>query len=227
MPTQPRPPRHTAARERLSCQGPERLSDAELVAILLSTGAREQPVAVLAARLLEDHGGLKGLAGCGAGQLSAVAGVGRAKAARLLAGLELGRRASAHPLTPCSRITSSEDVFRAFAPWLSDEHQECFWALALDARHRLSARALIARGGLTICPVAPTDAFRPLVREAAHGAIFVHNHPSGVPEPSPEDLQLTERLSAAGKLLGIAVLDHVIVGTEGYFSFLDAGLLAP
>jgi DNA repair protein RadC len=214
-------------RERLAALGPLALSDTELVALLLSTGSRDQPAPVLAERLLALHGGLSGLSRCGIGQLARSPGVGTSKAARLLAGVELGRRLSAQPLTIGLRIGSSLDVYRSFAAWLPDERQECFWALALDSRHRLIGRTLVARGSIRMCPVSPCDAFRPLVREAATGAIFVHNHPSGAPDPSTEDAELTDRLIEAGRLLGIRVLDHVIVGTEGYFSFLDAGLLAP
>jgi DNA repair protein RadC len=152
-------------------------------------------------------------------------GVGNGKAARIVAGLELGRRVHAQPLARGARIRSSEDVYRTFGPQLAHLPFEELWAVALDARHRVLARVLLARGGLSACPVTPADVFRPLIREAASALVLVHNHPSGVPEPSAEDLSLTERIAEAGKLLGIALLDHVIVASEGYASLLDAGAL--
>ena len=219
-PTVPAP----GARERLAEHGASALDDTELLALLLSTGTRGASVSTLAERIIQQHGGLRGLLRSGAGSLATLPGVGPCKAARLLAAVELGRRMQvASPEAP--RLSSSEAVYRAFAASLSDEPQECFWAIALNTRHRLVARALVARGGIDACPVSPADAFRPLIREAAAAAIFVHNHPSGVPEPSREDIRLTERLAEVGRLLSIPLLDHVIIGKGCYFSFLDSGLL--
>ncbi len=214
------------ARERLQEHGATSLDDAELIALLLSTGTRGLSVSAMARQLLDQHGGLRGLLRSGPGGLSAYPGVGPCKAARILAAIELGRRL--HVTAPSeARLSSSQEVYRAFAALLSDEVQECFWAVALNTRHRLVARALVGRGGIDACPVSPADAFRPLLREAAAAAIFVHNHPSGVAEPSREDILLTVRLCEVGNLLGIPVLDHIIVGKGNYFSFLDAGLLKP
>lgn len=213
------------ARERLSRLGAEGLSDAELLAILLGTGARGQPVAVMAARLLEETGGLSGLERTGVGALSGHAGIGFSKASRIVAALELGRRVVERPLARGARIGSSRDVDAALRPRLARASSEHFIALPLDAKNRAIGEIRIAVGGLTACPVAPSDVFRALVREAAAAVIFVHNHPSGEPTPSPEDVALTQRLIRAGELLGVRVLDHVILGHEGYFSFLDAGLL--
>jgi len=210
------------ARERLAEHGANALEDAELLALLLCTGMRGASVAQIARQLLDQQGGLRGLARSGAGQLASLPGVGPCKAARVLAAVELGRRVHCMPAPNQARLTSSEEVYRAFAPLLADESQECFWALSLNTRHRMVARALVSRGGIDACPVAPADAFRPLIREAAAAAIFVHNHPSGAPEPSADDVQLTRRLCEVGK---VPVLDHVIIGRGAYFSFLDAGWL--
>jgi DNA repair protein RadC len=201
------------------------LSDAELVAILLGTGATGQPVAVVAARLLEEVGGVAALERAGVGGLGCVPGVGHSKASRIVAAIELGRRVIERPLARGARITSSREVDAAMRPRLARAQAEHFIALPLDAKNRAIGEIRVAVGGLTACPVAPSDVFRALVREAASGVIFVHNHPSGEPTPSAEDLALTERLCRAGELLGVRVLDHVILGHEGYFSFLDAGLL--
>lgn len=216
-----RPP---GPREKLALHGSEELSEGELIAILLGTGTLNRPAPALAEQLLCHVGGLHGLARAGLDELAALSGIGTGKAARVAAALELGRRANAQPLTRGTRLGSSEDVYRAFGPLLAHAPYEELWAIALDARHRVLGRARLARGGLSACPVTAADVFRPLVRAAASATILVHNHPSGAPDPSADDLALTERLARAGQLLGIILLDHVIVAADGYFSCLDAGL---
>jgi DNA repair protein RadC len=211
-------------REKLAACGVDNLSDGELVAILLGTGSRDEPVPALAEKLLLQAGGLRGLAQAGSTELSQLTGIGFGKAARVVAALELGRRANALPLVRGARLSSSEDVFRAFGPLLGALHHEELWAVALDARQRVLTRTLLARGGISGCALQPADVFRPLVREAASAVILVHNHPSGSCDPSSEDLGFTERLAQVGELLGIFLLDHVIVSGEGYFSCLDSGL---
>ncbi|MDB4974907.1 MAG: repair protein RadC [Myxococcaceae bacterium] len=212
------------AREKLSQQGIDALSDAELVALLLGTGTADAPVSVLAERLLLELGGLHKLARASVAQLAFVRGVGASKSARIAAGIELGRRVSSRPLERGARIASSEDVYRAFGPLLARQQHEELWAVALDARQRVITRVQLARGGLSACPISIADVFRPLIREGASAMIVIHNHPSGAPDPSPEDLAFTERVAQAGELLGIFLLDHVIVAADGYFSCLDAGL---
>lgn len=215
------------ARERMRAVGSEGLSDAELLAVLLGTGARSEPVGVLASRVLHELGGLAALRRAGVGTLEQLSGVGPGKASRILAAIELGRRVVSRPLPRRARIGSSREVYAALRPRLGDADTERFLAIALDAKNRPVAEIEIARGGLSACPVSPADVFRALLREAAAGVVFVHNHPSGEPSPSSEDVALTERLRRAGDLLGVRVLDHVIIGREGWFSFLDAGLLGP
>ncbi|MFT3927404.1 MAG: DNA repair protein RadC [Myxococcales bacterium] len=211
-------------REKLRAAGAESLSDGELIAILLGTGTRDEPVPALAEKLLLRAGGLRGLARAGGTELASLSGVGASKAARIVAAMELGRRISALPLVRGVRLASSEDVFRSFGPLLGQLRHEELWAVALDARQRVLSRVLLARGGVSGCALQPADVFRPLVREAASAVILVHNHPSGSCEPSSEDLGFTQRLAQVGELLGIFLLDHVIVSQEGYFSCLDSGL---
>lgn len=225
MTTSTNEPLSPGARERLREVGAERLSDAELVSLVLGTGTVREPVSVLAARLVEEAGGLARLARLGPGALSRASGVGESKAARLVAAVELGRRATQRSAEPSPRIGSSADVVRWIGPRLAEQDVEHFVALALDARQRVLAVLPIARGSLAACPVAPADVFRALLREAAAATVLAHNHPSGDPSPSSEDLALTERMASAGTLLGIRVLDHVIIGRTGHFSFLDAGLI--
>lgn len=212
-------------RERLLGLGPDSLADADLLAVLLGTGLVGEPVTVLAARLLDKHGSLAGLARLGTAGLAAERGVGPVKAARIVAGLELGRRSVARPLPRGRRIVSSRDVDDALRPRLAPLEVEHFVAIALDTRNRALAELRLGQGGAATCGVAPSDVFRALLREGATGVVFAHNHPSGDPTPSEEDVRFTERLLRAGELLGIRVLDHVIIARDGYTSFLDGGLL--
>lgn len=213
-------------RERLMLSGEQVLSDAELVAVLLGTGSARDPVGVVAERLIERVGGLHGLKRAGLSALSESSGIGLGKACRLRAALELGTRASARPLHPSTPLHHSRDVADALRARLADEGREHFFAFALDVKNRPVAEILVAVGGLSACAVSPADVFRLVLREPAAGVIFAHNHPSGEPTPSSEDVSVTERLQKAGALLGVHVLDHVILGRAGHFSFLDAGLLA-
>ncbi len=152
--------------------------------------------------------------------------VGSAAALRLLAAAEVVRRVRSRFPKPGDRIATSRDVAAIYGPRLAAEPRERFLALALDAKNRVRAEIEIAVGTLSSCPVHPREAFRPLVRESASAVVFVHNHPSGDPTPSEEDREITERLRAAGTLLGIRVLDHVIVGAEGSWSFTEGARMA-
>jgi DNA repair protein RadC len=214
-------------RERLAAVGAAGLSDAELLALVLGTGTRGEPVTVLATRALSIVGGPRGLGRQGVGALAQITGIGLGKAARVVASVELGRRAQLRIGRTGQSIRSSRDVYELVRGRVGAAEREHFLAIALDAKNRPVAELVIGLGGLSQCPVEPADVFRALLREAAAGVVFAHNHPSGDPSPSADDLRLTERLAAAGELLGIRVLDHVIVTREGYFSFLDAGLLGP
>ncbi len=212
-------------RERLALRGEQALSDAELVAVILGTGNATDSVHVIASRLLADLGGLSGLSVVGVDRLSTQRGIGLGKACRLRAAMELGKRLSSTPLSRGVAITSSRDVDAAVRARLRGQRREHFVAIALDARHRPLAEIDVAVGGLNACALTPADVFRELLRWPATAVVFVHNHPSGDVTPSPEDIEVTERLRAAGKLIGVEVVDHLIIGETGYFSFLDRGLL--
>jgi DNA repair protein RadC len=205
-------------RERLDALGPEALSDAELLALLLRTGGRGADALAVAVKLLAVQGGLAGLARAAAGDLAAVAGVGPAKSASLRASLELGRRLAARRLDPGTEIRGPEDVFRHFHPRLRHATQERFFVVLLDGRHRVVRHELVSQGTLTASLVHPREVFRPALRESAAAVVLVHNHPSGDPTPSREDLEITERLARAGEILGIPVLDHVVVAERGFRS---------
>jgi len=212
-------------RERLTALGVEALSEAELIALLLRTGGGRRDALALAARLLQRHGGLSGLATAALPELAAEDGMGPAKSATLVAALELGRRFAVRRLRSGDPVRGPADVFRHFHPRLRDARHERFLLLLLDGRHRMLREAVVSQGTLTASLVHPREVFRPALREAAAAIVLVHNHPSGDPAPSREDQEITERLAAAGDLLGIPVLDHVVVAERGYVSLREAGLL--
>ncbi len=212
-------------RERLAAQGPSGLSDAELLALLLGTGRRGENVVQLASRLLARFGDLRGLAEATGSELGRVPGIGPARSASLRAALELGRRVVGARPRRGQRLGSATEVWAHLRARLAVTPVEEFWALALDVRHRLVFEACVARGCLTGVDVHPRDVFRPLIRGSAAAVIFCHNHPSGDPSPSRQDIELTTRLREVGDLVGITVLDHVIVAAEGFTSLAERGWL--
>ncbi len=224
-------PKSTAAtvpdrpRERLRQLGPEALSDAELLALLLRTGTRRGDALALATGLLDQHGGLAGLARLGGREIETATGVGPAKSAAVGASLEIGRRVAARRLPVGAAIRSPEDVYRHFHPSLRFASCERFLVLLLNGRHRLLGQEMVSQGTLTASLVHPREVFRPALQQAAAALILVHNHPSGDPTPSPEDRQVTARLARAGEILGIRVLDHVVVADRGFCSLREEGAL--
>ncbi len=212
-------------RERLERAGSEALSDLELLALVLRTGNRGASALVLAQRIRARYPRLSDLAAASPHELAAIPGIGAARAAAVCAALALGRRAEHAELSPGDKICGSEDVFRHFRGRLSGLAQERFHVLLLDGKGRLKRELRVSEGTLTASLVHPREVFRAAIREAAASVILVHNHPSGDPTPSPEDVQLTARLRAAGELVGIKVVDHVVVGKGRYASFVDNGQL--
>lgn len=212
-------------RERLLQDGPEALSDAQLLAILLRVGRRNSSAVEVAMDLLRKLEGLQGLSNRSVEELCRISGIGPAKAAQLKAAIELGKRVLAAPLSSGMQVASSSDLFRHYYPLLRDLRHEVFKVVLLDAKHAIIREATISEGSLTVSIVHPREVFNLAVRESAAAVIFVHNHPSGDPSPSEEDRVLTARLVAAGELLGIQVLDHLIVGDGRYTSFADQGWL--
>ncbi len=175
--------------------------------------------------LLRKLEGLQGLSNRSVEELCRISGIGPAKAAQLKAAIELGKRVLAAPLSSGMQVASSSDLFRHYYPLLRDLRHEVFKVVLLDAKHTIIRDATISEGSLTVSIVHPREVFNLAVRESAAAVIFVHNHPSGDPSPSEEDRVLTARLVAAGELLGIQVLDHLIVGDGRYTSFADQGWL--
>ena len=213
-------------REKLLSRGAAALSDVELLAVLLRTGAPGEGVLAYARHWLEDAGGLVGLASLDANELRARPGVGAAKAAELAAALELGRRLAYSRLEDRPLLDRPELVADYVVQRHGRERVEIFGVLCLDSRHRLLRELVLHRGARTHSPVEPSEVFRRAISEGANGIIVWHTHPSGDPSPSEDDLDLTRRLVQAGRLLSIAILDHVVVAGGGFVSLRQRGLIA-
>lgn len=214
-------------REKLQQQGAEALTDTELLALLLRTGnAASGATAVDIARsLLQNAGSLQALSRYSRRELCALPGLGPAKAAELQGAFELAQRLRQTPWLPGEAFTSPEAVAAHYVPLLEGRCQESFWALLLDNKHRLIKEQTISLGGLNSTVVQPREVFLGAIQEAAAAILVLHNHPSGDPTPSQDDIHLTQRLQEAGQLLGIKLLDHLVVGKQGYVSFKEQGLL--
>lgn len=212
-------------RERLLHGGSAALSPAELLALVLRTGARGCPATRLADELLRRFDSLAGISQAGEAELRGMAGMGPAKVASLRAAFELGSRVARAPLVPGQRLGSPEQVFSHFGARLRRFRQEVFFVLLLDSRHRLISEVEVSRGSLNQSLVHPREVFAPALRESAAAILVLHNHPSGDPLPSREDHDVTRRLARAGEILGIQLLDHVVIGAEGYTSFARSGWL--
>jgi DNA repair protein RadC len=208
-------------RERLRGDGPETMSESELLALLLGTGRRGERVADLAARLLARQPGLANWAELEASELEGLPGLGPARAARLVAAFEIGRRLGRTRIAIGSAVGSAIDAAQHVRGLLRDGTREEFHLLLLDARHRLLGSRLISVGTLQQSLVHPREVFRTAIRIGAAAVVVAHNHPSGDPEPSPEDRAVTERLRQVGDLVGILLLDHLVLGSGEFWSFAE------
>ena len=202
----------------------ESLSDLELVALLIGPGTPEGRALRDAQRLLEAIGSSRKLREVSYEDLRQ-ARLGRKKALAVLAAVQLWRRLQKTPLFPGQPFRSSLEIFHHFQPLVDGLKKECFWSLLLDSKNRILRVLRVSEGSLTSSLVHPREVFRPAIQEGAARVLFVHNHPSGDPAPSQEDIQITRRLVQTGRIVGIRALDHVIIGAHKYFSFADQGLL--
>lgn len=216
-------PAEERPRERLLRHGSPALSNRELLAILLGTGTRRASVLAVAERL--QAAGLHELAARSPEDLAAERGVGAAKAARILAALELGARMASQSGRPSPALRTPDEAARHLLPRYASRPVETFGLLALDVRHRLRKEAVISVGCLTSSLVHPREVFQEAVLARAAAIVLFHNHPSGDPEPSADDLALTRRLQAAGTLMGIEVLDHLVLGAGRWVSLKQRGAL--
>lgn len=212
-------------RERLTRLGAESLSEHELLACILGRGISGESVLVSARRLLAAFETLHGIAEASVEQLSSVHGIGPAKSVQLKAAAEFARRIALTPTRRRPVIDSVEAAAALLRPHLLDKRKEHFVALLLDNRHRLIKMSPIAIGTLSATLVHPRELFKEAIAASAAAIIVAHNHPSGDPQPSAHDVEMTDRLAQAGALLGIEVLDHLIVGTGGVVSLNADGLM--
>lgn len=212
-------------REKLSRHGASALGDNELVALVIGHGFRRGGALAIAADVLAACGGLHGLARSTCDDLRRTPGVGQAHAARIVAAVEMGRRTMT--LAPSARpqIRNARDAAAYLLPRYGAYGTEQFGVVLLDTKYRLLRTSVLAVGTLNSSAVQPREVFREAVRGGAAAIVLFHNHPSGDPDPSPEDIELTRRLAAAGTLMGIDVLDHVVLGDVRYCSFKESGLL--
>jgi DNA repair protein RadC len=214
-------------RERLQRSGPGSLSNAELLAILLRTGVGRENVLVLAQRLLSTYGGLIGLSRARFEELTREHGIGKAKTAQVQAAFELGRRLLLASPGEQLQISSPTDAAQILMPEMSLLEQEELRLLIMDVKHHVLASESLYRGSVNASQIRVAEVFCEAIRLKSPAILIAHNHPSGDPTPSPDDVRVTEQIVSAGKLLDIDVLDHLIIGRQGYVSLKERGLGFP
>jgi DNA repair protein RadC len=211
-------------RERLLEAGPSALSDGELLGLLFGIGSREKTAVELAGEVISEADGLHGLYDVSVHELTQINGIGEAKACKILAAVELGRRIGRVRNPGRPMISSPADVERLLRGRIANLDRENFVVVLLNTKNEVIETSTVSIGTLGASLVHPREVFNPAVRASAASVILAHNHPSGKVEPSQEDREVTRRLGEAADILGIEVLDHVIVG-DGYFSMKEHGML--
>jgi len=219
MPDEERP------RERMMTVGPKALSHTELLAILLRTGTKQESALLLAGRILNECGSLQGLVDMSINELMAIRGIGPAKAIQLKAGIELGLRLSKSRSDKLRIVRKPADAAEAVMEELRYLKKEHFMCLFLNTKNHIIAQETLSVGTLNASLVHPREVFRAAIKCSSASIICVHNHPSGDPTPSPEDVTLTKRLQEAGELVGIELLDHLVIGDNRYISLKEQGLM--
>lgn len=213
-------------REKLLLKGKNVLSDAELLAILIGSGNNEESAVDLCKRILASvEGNLVELSKMNVKELSEFKGIGEAKALSIIAALELGRRRRAAEPLQKQGIATSHDAYDIVQSLIGDSHYEQFWILLLNRANKVIRKINISDGGMAGTVADPKRIFKMALENNAASIILAHNHPSGNLKPSDEDIKLTRKLKQAGELLDISVLDHIIAGDNGYFSFADEGMI--
>ena len=216
---------HDRPREKLERLGPSALGDNELLALVLGSGSRARDVLDMANVLLEQRGGLHGLTRSTAADLRAIPGVGQARAAQVLAAVELGRRTLVRTQADRPRLNTPRQLASYLLPQHGSRPVEQFGIVLLDTKHRLLQVRLVSSGSLDSTVAHPREVFRDAIAGRAAAIVLFHNHPSGDPRPSSDDVTLTARLVEAGQVVGIDVLDHLILADQRYYSFAEAGQL--
>jgi len=213
-------------REKLMTQGRQVLSDAELIAILIGSGNREESAIELCKKILNNSSNnLNELAKLSVIDLMKFKGIGEAKAISIVAALELGRRRKSEAVIDKVKLTSSKEAYEYLRPVLEDLPHEEFWILFLNRANKIIGKQLIGRGGISQTTADVKIVFKKSIDKQASAIILAHNHPSGNIKPSESDIQLTRKIKNGSELLDIQVLDHLIVGDGNYFSFNDSGMM--
>ncbi len=212
-------------REKLMLKGKSVLSDAELLAILIGSGSRNETAVGLCQRILKSvDNNLNALGKLSITQLSNFKGIGEAKAISIIAAMEIGRRRRSEDAHELIKITSSKMVFEIMQPIIGELIHEEFWVLYLNSSNKVIAKSQISKGGITGTVVDKRIVFKTAFENSATAMILTHNHPSGKLEPSDADIEITKELKLAGKQLDVRVLDHIIITENGYYSFADYGI---
>lgn len=218
-------PENERPREKLMNLGPEKLSDAELIAILLGSGAGKITAVDLSKRLLMEYKGLNMLSEKSISEMRRMKGIGSAKAVKLLAAFEIGRRIASGGNIKKEKIMNPSDVADYYIPLMRHLKKEVFKIVLLDSSIQIIKDVEISRGSLNANIVHPREVFKTAITESAASIILIHNHPSGNTEPSKEDIAITKILVETGKIVGISVYDHIIIGDTKYSSFAGMGLI--
>jgi len=218
-------PRQERPRERLQKFGPEALSGQELLALVISRGIPKKSVMNIAQELLTKFGSIKAISQATIEELSQIKGIGLAKAAQIKACFELGRREDLEPEMINFDIKNPEAVVKAIRASIKDKAKEHFKLILLNPRNKIIGISTISIGTLNTSLVHPREVFKDAITHSAASVVLAHNHPSGDPEPSEDDIKITKKLVESGKILGIEVLDHIIITKNGFKSFKEAGLI--
>jgi DNA repair protein RadC len=211
-------------REKLMLKGKIALSDAELIAILIGSGSRNESAVALSKRILSSVDSLNGLGKMSVSQLINFKGIGEAKAITIIAALELGRRRRAEDAVDLVKVTSSKKVFEMMQPIIGELTHEEFWVLFLNNSNKIISKSQLSKGGITGTIVDARLVFKLALENGATGLILCHNHPSGNLQPSEADKEITKKLKLAGESLDVKVLDHLIITETKYYSFVDEGI---
>ncbi|WP_028547677.1 RadC family protein [Paenibacillus sp. UNC451MF] len=218
-------PNEERPRERMMQYGAQALSNAELLAILLRTGTVQESAVHLAQRLLSQAGGLRSLVDMSLQQITEIKGIGAAKGLQIQAGIELGRRLARSGMKETVTVRSPEDVSGLLMEDMRYLQKEHFVCLFLNTKNHIIGQETLSMGSLNAAIVHPREVFRAAIKRSSASIICVHNHPSGDPTPSSEDIQLTQRLVEAGEIIGIDVLDHIVIGDRRYVSLKEQGMM--
>lgn len=218
-------PHEERPRERMMEYGAGALSHAELLAILLRTGTRKESAVHMAQRILAETGGIRSLMDLTLEELTAMKGIGKAKAVQLKAGIELGHRIAKNKLAQSPSIRTPRDAADILVEQLRYLQKEHFVCLFLNSKNHIIAQETLSMGSLNASIVHPREVFRAAIKCSSASIVCAHNHPSGDPTPSPEDIQITKRLIEAGTIVGIDVLDHLVIGDGTYVSLKEKGLV--